>query len=130
MEAWVKPTAVRAEMPVVSQYSGTGRIIFGLRTTEDKKNVTLDFFVGNYSGWLSSGHVIPLNEWTHVAVVRGVRTFDLFANGEKVYSYTYTKDYPAPPAVPPPALSPSMTERIAFFSRPETDGSRTAVPFA
>lgn len=101
MEAWVKPTAVRAEMPIVTQYPGNGRIIFGLRVkSDDKSKAVLDFFVGDYSGWQTSGYVVPLNEWTHVAVVRGVRTFDLFANGEKVYSYTYTKDYPAPPAMP------------------------------
>lgn len=56
----------------------------------------LSFHIGN-SLSISSGAVIPVGTWTHVAVTRNATgTLKFFVNGTQVSTYTYGQGIPAP----------------------------------
>ena len=87
LEAWVKPTSDSGQQNIITQYPGTGRVMFCTN------NGYLSMFNGDSSKMVTTDFKLPLNQWTHVAVARSKTEMTFFANGKAVASYTYEAGY-------------------------------------
>lgn len=89
IEAWVNPSAYAKENPVVGQYAAgaTGRmqIYVGNNSGNGGSNDKLGVFFGGGSGYNSYRYIstasIPLNQWTHIALVQNNRDARMYVNG-------------------------------------------------
>ncbi len=97
VEAWINPTAYSANGSIILNKEGEYEV--GLAP-----DGTLRWAVSNTApgwAWTSSGYVVPLNQWTHVAVTydAGAGAASVYINGNLVQSISATGNigdtYPA-----------------------------------
>ncbi len=125
IEAWVRPASTPGETYILSKdRSGqtANQFRFGL-TTQDYLFFIMSNATGNDAGlWngnyaLLSPAKVPMNEWTHVAVVKQSTTFLLLVNGAVVRSMNASAD-----------LLHTGSQSMRIGAREASDGS-AAGPF-
>ena len=93
LEAWVYPTSTSGSQMIIAQdVSGDGFNQFRLLLNSGG-NSALSFFFGNASATgvgFSSASNVPVNTWTHVAVVRSGVNHYMYLNGVLTNSVTFT----------------------------------------
>ena len=88
IEAWVNPSAYAKENRIAGQYAGgaTGRMLVYIGNNLDAgTNDKIGVFFGGGGGHSSYRYIsnasIPLNQWTHIAVVQNNRDTRMYVNG-------------------------------------------------
>ena len=84
IEAWIYPTSSATESIIINKVA-SGSVVgsFDIRYTTGK---TIIVYYSNVSGGLWSGNfttsgTVPLNQWTHIALVRNGSVFTTYLNG-------------------------------------------------
>ena len=88
IEAWVNPSA----LPVLKAIAGAGG---GTNATANwdlivgtNGIVTFEFYIGGVANTMSSSSAIPLNAWSHIAIVRNGNVYTMYKNGAQVATTT------------------------------------------
>lgn len=87
VELWVKPSTSNQTSYLVAKNSdtGAGTFDYGLGLSGGKLRAVL---TGNT---YTSGYIVPVNEWTHVALTWDAAKVRIYANGNVIYTVNRTK---------------------------------------
>ena len=98
IEAWVNPSVYVPENRIAGQYGAgvTGRMLIyiGNNSGNGGSNDKIGVFFGGGSGYSSYRYLstagIPLNQWTHIAVVQNNRDTRMYINGvlDSIHNHT------------------------------------------
>jgi len=88
IQAWVYPTAIAADMAIVSKikYDWAESMGYELRLINGKPAFTLAYYGENWGKTLQSLSSIPLNQWTHVAATYDGYYMKIYVNGAQYVS--------------------------------------------
>ena len=115
LSAWIKPTAFSTPWQPIF-YKGVGNYVDRTYTVwlNSSGYVLLDSFDGANERKLSSpAGSVPLNTWTHIALVmdRSTGTAEIYINGVLAASAAAALSRKPPPTIPRPSRSTSVTRR-------------------
>jgi hypothetical protein len=97
IEAWVYLTSGSAYRRIFSLYGSAGVVQVTLRVENTN---TIRFYTTTSGIDFTSTATIPLNAWSHIAVVRNGSAFNLYLNGVSIASATSSSSMPSTSSLP------------------------------
>lgn len=97
IEAWVYLTSGSAFRRIYSLYGSAGAVQVTLRVENTN---TIRFYTSTVGIDFTTTATLPLNAWSHIAVVRNGSAFNLYLNGESKASGTSSSSMPSTSSLP------------------------------
>ena len=91
LEAWVNPSSFSAYSSIFNSQTNASTAAgssYGIAINQTTGTLQSYWYVGSTTYDISSSSAVPLNQWSHVALVRTGGTVSLFLNGTKVATNT------------------------------------------